>query len=85
MRRTWLRYAPQTVEQLGKHIALIGLALVAFGLLIWLLGKGGFKGLPGDIRYESDGVRLYFPIVTSIIVSIVLSALVWLWSWFRNK
>ena len=79
-----LRYALRTVEQLGKHIAVIGVALIVLGGLVWLLGKGGFKGLPGDIRYESDGVRVYFPIVTSIVVSVVLSALLWAWNWFRR-
>lgn len=51
---------------LGLGLALIGLG-VSFGLFGW------FGRLPGDIRIERESVRVYFPITSMIVVSIVLS------------
>ncbi len=38
----------------------------------------GFRGLPGDIRYETDNVRIYFPVVTMLALSLVLSLVLWI-------
>jgi hypothetical protein len=57
---------------------LVGLALVAVGALVWVLGRLGFKGLPGDIVFESGGVKVYFPIVTCLVLSVVISIGIWL-------
>ncbi|MHC4429741.1 MAG: DUF2905 family protein, partial [Planctomycetota bacterium] len=54
----------------GKIILLAGLALVALGAFVWILGKLGFKGLPGDIAYQSGNLKLYFPIVTCLVLSV---------------
>ncbi len=64
------------MTQVGKIILLVGLAVVALGAIVWVLGKLGFRGLPGDIRYESDKVKIYVPIVTCIVVSVVLTLIV---------
>ena len=72
------------LEALGKTMALVGLGLLLAGLALWGAGKAGFRGLPGDIRYEGEHVRVYFPIVTSILVSVLLTGLLWLWSWWRR-
>jgi len=58
----------------------IGLALVAVGLLWPWLGKIPWFRLPGDIAIERDGFRFYFPITTSILISLILSLLFWLFS-----
>ncbi len=73
------------MSELGKWIMLIGAAMVAIGALFWGLGRLGFRGLPGDIRYESDGTRIYFPIVTCIVLSVLATALMWLWRWWGRK
>ena len=62
----------------GLIIIVLGAGAIVFGLLLyggWLswLGK-----LPGDIRYQSDRVQVYVPIVTMLIVSLVLSVLFYL-------
>ncbi|MBI3636249.1 MAG: DUF2905 domain-containing protein [Candidatus Rokubacteria bacterium] len=57
---------------LGLLIALAGVLLVVFGRIPWL-GR-----LPGDIRIERENVRFYFPLGTSILISVVLSLLFWL-------
>lgn len=57
----------------------IGLACVALGLLWPWLDKLGLGRLPGDLRIEREGFGFYFPLTTSVIVSIVLSLLLWWW------
>jgi hypothetical protein len=61
-----------------RWLVAIGLVLVLVGLLWPLLSKLGLGRLPGDIVIERGNVRFYFPIVTCLIVSIVLSFFVWL-------
>ncbi len=67
-----------TVTHAGKIILLVGLALVAIGAIVWTLGKLGFRGLPGDIAYESDRVKIFFPIVTCLVLSVVGSVVLWI-------
>jgi hypothetical protein len=64
------------VRELGKFVAVIGAVMVLVGLILW----GGFAPkwlgrLPGDIRIEREHSAFYFPIVTCVILSIVLSLL----------
>ena len=61
-----------------KFLIIFGLALVAIGLLWPVLSKIGLGRLPGDIVIERENVRFYFPIVTSLLVSAVLTAVIWL-------
>jgi len=65
------------METLGKAIVGIGVTLVVIGLCLWFFGdKLTWLGhLPGDIRIEQPGFRLYAPITTMIILSVVLSIL----------
>jgi hypothetical protein len=61
-----------------RWLVAVGLVLVLVGLLWPLLSKLGLGRLPGDIVIERGNVRFYFPIVTCLIVSIVLSFFLWL-------
>jgi hypothetical protein len=62
----------------AKFIILVGILVVAVGL-VWLLAERfGLGRLPGDIVIEREGFTLYIPITTSIIVSVVLTFLLWL-------
>ena len=61
-----------------RWLVAIGLVLVFVGLLWPLLSKIGLGRLPGDIVIERGNVRFYFPIVTCLIISIVLSFFLWL-------
>ena len=60
---------------LGKAIIVLGAILIAVGLLIVLLGRTGLPigRLPGDILYRRRNFTFYFPLTTSILLSIVLS------------
>ncbi|MGB9623465.1 MAG: DUF2905 domain-containing protein [Phycisphaerae bacterium] len=73
------------MTQFGKLIILLGVILVLIGAAVWALGRLGFRGLPGDIRYESDHVRFYFPVVTCLVLSAFLTALLWLWRWISHR
>jgi Protein of unknown function (DUF2905) len=63
---------------LGLVLGGIGLGLLLLGILLWSGGLGWFGRLPGDIRIERDGLRVYVPIVSMLVVSAALSLLLWL-------
>ncbi len=58
----------------------LGLLILAVGIAWPILSRTGFGRLPGDIVFHRDGTTFYFPLVTCIIASIVLSALLWLFN-----
>lgn len=62
-----------------QHFLLtIGLVFVALALLWPVIQKLGLGRLPGDIVIERDSYKIYFPIATSILVSLVVTLIVWL-------
>ncbi|KPK80544.1 MAG: hypothetical protein AMS27_16845 [Bacteroides sp. SM23_62_1] len=68
------------MQQIGRIIILIGLIIILTGILIYFLGdKLHWLGrLPGDIRIERENFRFYFPITTAILLSIIISAVIYL-------
>jgi uncharacterized membrane protein len=66
-------------NQLGKILIITGIILVIAGLIIYFAGdKLGWRGrLPGDIRIEKENTRLYFPVTTMILLSVLLSVILW--------
>jgi hypothetical protein len=63
---------------MAKWLITIGIVLVALGLAWPLLAKLGLGSLPGDIRIERKGFTFYFPLTTSILVSALLTLLLWI-------
>jgi hypothetical protein len=64
----------------GKFLIVAGVVLIAVGIA-WLAGERlGLGRLPGDIVIERDNMRIYLPIMTSVVISIVLSLALWLFS-----
>jgi len=61
-----------------RALIVLGLALLVVGFAWPWLSRLGLGRLPGDIRIERDGFGFHFPITTGIVVSLVLSLLVWL-------
>jgi hypothetical protein len=57
----------------GPLIVVLGLAIAVIGLLVWSGGLSWFGRLPGDIRIERESARIYIPIVSMLILSVVLS------------
>jgi len=68
------------MPHLGKIIIIAGLILVIAGIIIYFAGnRFSWVGhLPGDIRIEKEKVKFYFPITTMIILSILVSFIIWL-------
>jgi H+/Cl- antiporter ClcA len=66
-------------QDTGKYIIIIGAAIVVIGLLVYFFYDklNWFGRLPGDIRIERDNFRFYFPITTMILLSVLISAILW--------
>ena len=64
-------------SNIGPLLVAAGLVLVVVGLLYWSGGLGWFGRLPGDIRIERQSVRVYVPIVSMLVVSLALSAVLY--------
>lgn len=62
-------------------LVVLGVALAVLGLAWPWIEKLGLGRLPGDFRIEREGFSFYFPLTTSIIVSIAVSLLIW---WLRR-
>jgi len=60
-------------RSLGLLVVFAGLAIVVIGLLIAVGALGWFGRLPGDIRFEGENTRVYVPVVSMVIVSLVLT------------
>jgi drug/metabolite transporter (DMT)-like permease len=73
------------MAEAGRWLVIMGIILVVVGAAFWGLGRIGFRGLPGDIRYETDNVRVYFPVVTCLVLSVLLSLGMWLWQWLSRR
>jgi hypothetical protein len=63
---------------MAKWLITLGIILVVLGLAWPLISKLGLGKLPGDIHVERDGFNFYFPITTSIIISLVISLILWI-------
>lgn len=60
---------------MGRMIIYAGIALVVVGLLVSAVGRFGFTKMPGDIVIRRGGTTFFFPIVSCIVISVVLSLL----------
>lgn len=63
-------------SSVGLALILAGVALAVIGLIVWAGGLSWFGRLPGDIRIERPNVRIYVPITSMIVISIVLTVVV---------
>lgn len=66
------------MNSMGQYLIIAGIVLFVFGLVLTV---GGGK-LPGDISIERENFKFYFPITTSILLSLIMSLVFW---FFRNK
>ncbi len=64
------------MNDLGKLLVIVGLLLAVVGALLWSgLGKGWLGRLPGDIHYSRGNFSFYFPIVTCLLISLLLTVI----------
>jgi Protein of unknown function (DUF2905) len=67
------------MHDLGKILIVLGLAIMVIGAVLWKTGGlGGLGKLPGDIFVQKENATFYFPIVTCLVISIVLTLVTWL-------
>ncbi|MFA5119155.1 MAG: DUF2905 domain-containing protein [Candidatus Omnitrophota bacterium] len=67
------------MQELGKTLIIFGIILASLGLLLVFFNKIPFLGkLPGDILVQKKNFTFYFPLATSLVVSVILSILFWL-------
>jgi hypothetical protein len=71
-------------QQFGKWLIAAGIFIAVVGVLVMLLGKVGLFKLPGDLQFGSKNWRIYIPIASSIVLSIILTLILWLISRFRR-
>ena len=74
------------LRELGRALLILGGLLLLIGAFFYFGGKLPFRlgRLPGDISYKSEHTTFYFPIVTCIVISLVLSLIAWLINHFRR-
>jgi preprotein translocase subunit SecY len=68
------------MNEAGKMLILFGVVLVIAGIVLMLAGRAHLpvSRMPGDIVYRGKNTTIYFPIVTSIVLSVLLSLVLWL-------
>jgi hypothetical protein len=67
------------MTEFGKFLVIAGLTLTVVGLLLWSgFGRGWIGRLPGDIHYTRHNFSFHFPIVTCLLLSLLLSLILWL-------
>jgi hypothetical protein len=72
------------MNEMAKMLILLGSVLIVLGLILLLLQKTPFLGkLPGDILVKRENFTFYFPLATSIIISIIVSLILYLINRFR--
>ncbi|GIV07292.1 MAG: hypothetical protein KatS3mg017_0494 [Fimbriimonadales bacterium] len=71
----------------GKVLLGLGAVLILVGLLLMGLDRLGVRGwrMPGDIAIQRDGFQFYFPLGTSILLSIILTLLLTFWAWLSAR
>lgn len=74
------------LEPFGKLLVLVGGLIALIGVLLMVFPKFPFLGkLPGDIAIEKDNFKVYIPLGTSILLSLLFSGILWLIQYFGKK
>ena len=71
-------------QQLGKWLVVVGAIAIVMGLLLMLLGRIGLFRLPGDMELGGRHWRVCFPLGTCILLSLLLTVILWLIQHFRR-
>ncbi len=76
-----MEFGPQ---QFGKWLISIGVIIIVVGGLLMVMGRVGLFRLPGDLEFGSKNWRVYIPLGSSILISVILTLILWLISYFRR-
>jgi uncharacterized protein YybS (DUF2232 family) len=67
------------MNEMGKFLVVAGLLMALVGAFLWSgVGRGWLGRLPGDIHYSRGNFHFYFPVVTCLILSVLLTLVLWL-------
>jgi hypothetical protein len=68
------------LQPIGKYLIVFGAIIAVAGLILYFFGnKFNWLGnLPGDIKVEKENMKFYFPVTTMILVSVILSLVIWI-------
>lgn len=76
-------------SSIGKGLIVLGIAIVAVGVIVMFADRlpflKFFGRLPGDVNVKGDNWQVHMPLATSLVLSVVLSAIFWLISYFSNR
>lgn len=72
------------MQPIGKTIVIIGVLLIVVGLFVWFAGDkfNWFGNLPGDVNMERKNIRFFAPFTSMLLLSILLSLLLWIFRKF---
>ena len=71
-------------QQIGKWLITVGIFIAVVGVLVMLLGRVGLFKLPGDLEFGSKNWRIYIPLASCVLISIILTVILWLINYFRR-
>ena len=76
----------EPTQQLGRTLLLLGAVLIVVGALLYFGAKLPFRlgRLPGDIVHRGQRTTFYFPLVSCIVISVLLSLILWIINQFRR-
>jgi len=72
------------LQGIGRLLAGVGVVLIVVGAVLWLAGRVGLGRLPGDIVVRRDSFTFAFPLMTSLLLSLLATLLLNLWAWWRR-
>lgn len=61
------------MDQIGKLLIIVGIMFLGFGILFLLVGRGVFPKLPGDLSFGKGNTRVFIPLGTSLLLSVILT------------
>jgi hypothetical protein len=76
-----MEFGPQ---QIGRWLIFAGIVIALLGVVIMILGRVGIFKLPGDFQFGSKNWRVYIPLASCIIISIILTVIFWLINYLRR-
>jgi hypothetical protein len=73
------------MQSIGKYLIVFGAVILIAGVILTFFPRLNFFGkLPGDISIKKENYSVYFPIVTSIVISILLTLIFWIINYFKK-
>ena len=76
----------ENMQAIGKFFIVAGALAVLLGLVLLFFDKLPYLGkLPGDISIKKENFQLYVPITTSVIISVLISVILWIFSHFKGR